>query len=45
VPTSVKAGNRVLLPGWGGNAIKLGEAVRKRYPFLFAFFSFLFFFF
>jgi len=42
VPTSVKAGDRVLLPGWGGNAIKLGEAARKRYPFLFAFFSFLF---
>ncbi|KAI9434367.1 hsp10-like protein [Lactarius indigo] len=25
VPTSVKAGDRVLLPGWGGNSIKLGE--------------------
>ncbi|KAI9453301.1 chaperonin 10-like protein [Lactarius psammicola] len=25
VPTSVKAGDRVLLPGWGGNAIKVGE--------------------
>ena len=28
VPTSVKAGDRVLLPGWGGNAIKVGEEVR-----------------
>lgn len=27
VPTSVKAGDRVLLPGWGGNAIKVGEEV------------------
>lgn len=26
---SVKAGDRVLLPGWGGNAIKVGEDVRK----------------
>ncbi|GLB41109.1 putative GroES chaperonin family protein [Lyophyllum shimeji] len=25
VPTQVKAGDRVLLPGWGGNAIKVGE--------------------
>ncbi|KAI0791214.1 hsp10-like protein [Abortiporus biennis] len=25
VPTSVKAGDKVLLPGWGGNQIKLGE--------------------
>jgi len=25
VATSVKAGDRVLLPGWGGNSIKLGE--------------------
>ncbi|KAJ7210671.1 hsp10-like protein [Mycena haematopus] len=25
VPTTVKAGDRVLLPGWGGNAIKVGE--------------------
>ncbi|KAI5116735.1 hypothetical protein M0805_001377 [Coniferiporia weirii] len=25
VPTAVKAGDRVLLPGWGGNAIKVGE--------------------
>ena len=29
VPTSVKAGDRVLLPGWGGNAIKVGEEVRS----------------
>jgi chaperonin GroES len=28
VPTTVKAGDRVLLPGWGGNAIKVGEEVR-----------------
>ena len=27
VPTSVKAGDRVLLPGWGGSPIKLGEEV------------------
>ncbi|KAK7471110.1 mitochondrial heat shock protein Hsp10 [Stygiomarasmius scandens] len=27
VPTQVKAGDRVLLPGWGGNAIKVGEDV------------------
>ncbi|KAF9050796.1 chaperonin Cpn10 [Hymenopellis radicata] len=25
VPTAVKAGDRVLLPGWGGNMIKVGE--------------------
>ncbi|KAH9964679.1 chaperonin 10-like protein, partial [Lactifluus volemus] len=25
MPTSVKAGDRVLLSGWGGNAIKVGE--------------------
>ncbi|KIM62730.1 hypothetical protein SCLCIDRAFT_1214841 [Scleroderma citrinum Foug A] len=25
VPTSVKPGDRVLLPGWGGNSIKVGE--------------------
>ncbi|RDB16376.1 heat shock protein, mitochondrial [Hypsizygus marmoreus] len=25
IPTQVKAGDRVLLPGWGGNAIKVGE--------------------
>ncbi|KAH9962533.1 hsp10-like protein, partial [Lactifluus volemus] len=25
VPTLVKAGDMVLLPGWGGNAIKVGE--------------------
>lgn len=28
VPTGVKAGDRVLLPGWGGNQIKVGEEVR-----------------
>lgn len=27
VPTSVKAGDKVLLPGWGGNSIKVGEEV------------------
>ncbi|KAF5357583.1 hypothetical protein D9758_007453 [Tetrapyrgos nigripes] len=25
VPTSVKAGDRVLLPGWGGSSIKVGD--------------------
>ncbi|KAF8599998.1 chaperonin Cpn10 [Ceratobasidium sp. AG-I] len=25
VPPSVQAGDRVLLPGWGGNSIKLGD--------------------
>lgn len=28
MPVSVKRGDRVLLPGWGGNAIKVGEEVR-----------------
>jgi chaperonin GroES len=28
VPTTVKAGDRVLLPGWGGNSIKVGEEAR-----------------
>jgi len=28
VPPEVKAGDRVLLPGWGGNSIKVGEEVR-----------------
>lgn len=27
IPTDVKAGDRVLLPGWGGNSIKVGEEV------------------
>lgn len=27
VPTTVQAGDKVLLPGWGGNSIKLGEEV------------------
>ena len=31
VPTSIKAGDRVLLPGCGGNAIKVGEDVRWFY--------------
>ena len=46
VPTSVKAGDRVLLPGWGGNAIKVGEEVRVFF-FLWKvdFFIFLFFYF
>ncbi|KAF8494764.1 hsp10-like protein [Gautieria morchelliformis] len=25
VPTTVKPGDRILLPGWGGNSIKVGE--------------------
>ncbi|KAK0199446.1 chaperonin 10-like protein [Desarmillaria ectypa] len=25
VPTEAKAGDRVLLPGWGGNSIKVGD--------------------
>jgi len=25
VPTMVQTGDKVLLPGWGGNSIKLGE--------------------
>ncbi|KAF8149116.1 chaperonin 10-like protein [Crassisporium funariophilum] len=25
IPTQVKAGDRVLLPGWGGSSIKVGE--------------------
>jgi chaperonin GroES len=37
VPTSVKAGDRVLLPGWGGNAIKVGEDVRWFFFTLFIF--------
>jgi chaperonin GroES len=37
VPTAVKAGDRVLLPGWGGNTIKVGEEVRWFFPpFLFS---------
>lgn len=27
IPTSVKVGDKVLLPGWGGNSIKVGEEV------------------
>ena len=27
VPVSVKEGDRVLLPGWGGSSIKVGEEV------------------
>ncbi len=43
VPTSVKAGDRVLLPGWGGNAIKVGEDVRLFFPSLiFAWVDFFF---
>lgn len=30
IPTTVKAGDRVLLPGWGGNSIKVGEEVSRR---------------
>ncbi len=29
VSPSVKAGDKVLLPGWGGNPIKVGEEVRS----------------
>lgn len=29
MPTNVKPGDRVLLPGWGGNSIKVGEEVSK----------------
>ncbi|PWN43221.1 putative heat shock protein 10 [Ceraceosorus guamensis] len=25
IPTSVKSGDKVLIPGWGGNTIKVGE--------------------
>ncbi|GJJ14811.1 hypothetical protein Clacol_009079 [Clathrus columnatus] len=25
IPTNVKPGDRVLLPGWGGNSIKVGD--------------------
>jgi chaperonin GroES len=35
VPTSVNAGNRVLLSGWGGNANKVGEDVRWFFHFIF----------
>lgn len=30
VPTIVKTGDKVLLPGWGGNSIKVGEEVSER---------------
>jgi len=30
VPTQVQAGDRVLLPGWGGSSIKVGEEVCTR---------------
>jgi chaperonin subunit len=33
VPMSVKAGDRVLLLGWGGSAIKVGEEVCWSYIF------------
>lgn len=29
IPTTVKAGDKVLLPGWGGNSIKLGDEVSR----------------
>lgn len=32
VPTAVQAGDKVLLPGWGGNSIKVGEEVSVQYP-------------
>lgn len=28
IPTSVKAGDKVLLPSWGGNSVKVGDEVR-----------------
>lgn len=31
IPASVQPGDRVLLPSWGGNSIKVGEEVRSRY--------------
>ena len=31
VPVSVQPGDRVLLPGWGGNPIKVGEDVSGRF--------------
>lgn len=31
VPNSVKSGDKVLLPGWGGSSIKVGEEVCQRY--------------
>ena len=34
MPTIVKAGDRVLLPGWGGNSIKVGDEVRGVFFFL-----------
>jgi hypothetical protein len=39
VPTSVESSDRVLLPGWGGNAIKFGEDVRW-FSIIFIFVSF-----
>jgi hypothetical protein len=41
VPTSVKAGDRVLLPGWGGNAIKVGEEVRAFFCFFWSSFGWM----
>lgn len=29
VPVNVKAGDRVLLPGWGGSSIKVGDEVNS----------------
>ena len=31
IPPSVQPGDRVLLPSWGGNSIKVGEEVRSRH--------------
>ena len=38
VPPNVKPGDRVLLPGWGGNSIKVGEEVSNHCSFSFLFF-------
>ena len=33
---NVKTGDRVLLPGWGGSPIKVGEEVRRLFLLLYA---------
>lgn len=34
IPPSVQPGDRVLLPSWGGNSIKVGEEVCSCHPYL-----------